>query len=189
MKKVRDLHKAFVTLEEWDAGAPFPHIVVRTSDSVAGLLYDVTSDRVLLIRQQRPAMVRDDNPDGAITEMVAGRFDVKLSPKALLIKEAREEAGVEITEDEVELINRGVPMALSTGVLTERCFGAFAIIRPDKVAKGDEGYGVPEEGEKIARVWMSAEEFVNAQHADWRVWAFAQFLARRRLENQLATKR
>lgn len=179
------LYKGFVCLEKLTVeDLPFNPIIMKTTDSVAVLLFDATNDRVLLVRQERAAMVREDNPDGLITEMVAGRFDVELGPKALLIKESKEEAGVEITEDEMELINGGVPMALSAGVLTERCYGGFAVIHPDKVSEGEK-YGVVVEGETITRVWQSADDFIKGPHEDWRVWAFAQFLAQRRLEIEL----
>lgn len=117
----------------------FDLLVLRASDSVVGLLIDETNDRVLLVRQLRAPMVREDNLDGAITELTAGRFDVKLGPKALLVKEAREEAGVTLTEEEIELVNLGEPMALSAGILTERCFGGFAIIHPDRIDESNEG--------------------------------------------------
>lgn len=178
--------KGFCKLEKWAAtGVDFAMMVLRTSDSVAGLLYDATNDRVLLVRQQRAAMVREDNQDGFITELVAGRFDVNLGPKALLVKEAKEEAGVTITEDDVQLLNNGAPMALSAGVLTERAFLAFAEIHPDKIAEGDEGYGVGSEGENIGRVWMSAEEFIRATHECVRVLAAAQHLEILRLKAKI----
>jgi len=183
--KTKTLINGFLKVEEWnDGGLSFPLVVVRASDSVVGLLYDATNDRVLLVNQHRAPIVREDNPDGGITELVAGRFDVNLGPRALLVKEAKEEVGVQITEDEVKLVNLGVPMALSAGVLTERCYGGFAVIHPDRIADGDEGYGVENEGEQINRVWMSAEEFISSTtvHDCWRVYAMAQFLARRRLE-------
>lgn len=184
--KIQTLINGFLKIEEWNGGLSFPIVVVRASDSVVGMLYDATNDRILLVRQYRAPMVREDNPDGAITELVAGRFDVNLGPKALLVKEAEEEAGVKITEDEVELINLGVPMSLSAGVLTERCYGGFAVIHPDRIAEGDEGYGV-DEGEQISRIWMSAEKFISPTtvHDCWRVYAMAQLLARRRLEEEI----
>lgn len=188
MQKKETLYDGFVKLESWDAGLPFDMIIIRASDSVAGLLYDATNDRVLLVRQQRAAMVRDDNPDGSITEAVAGRFDLNIGPRGLLVKEALEEAGVTLHENEIELLNDGVPMALSAGVLTERCYGAFAIIHPAKIAEGDHGYGSEAEGEVISRIWMDAEDFINARHECWRVWAFAQYLARRRLEEGLKAR-
>ena len=178
----------FVKLEAWHVeGQSFDTLVLRASDSVAGILVDRVNRRVLLVNQQRVPMIREDNPRGEITELPAGRFDVDLSPKALLVKEAREEAGVTITEDEVELLNGGAPMALSAGILTEQAYLAIAVIHPDRVEDGDDGYGVAAEGEKITRVWMPLEQFVDpsTQHQCLRVWAAAQYLGRLMAEEEL----
>jgi len=185
---VRTVHKGFYWLELWDMpGVPYPCEVLRASDSVVGLLYDATNNRVLLVRQQRAPMVREDNPDGSITECVAGRFDVDLGPKALLVKEAMEEAGVEITEDDVFMLNDGVPMALSAGVLTERAYLCFAEIRPDKIEEGDHARGA-DEGESVTRAWVTVKELdlmvtgKSDQHfEDVRVLTLVQFLMLRLL--------
>ncbi len=164
-KDPKILYKGFISLESHQVeGVPFPILAVRSSDSVAGLLYDRNNHRVLLIRQKRVPMEREDNPSGAITELVAGRFDVNLGPKALLVKEAKEEAGVTLREEDVVLLNKGKPMALSAGILTERCYLAYAEIFAAQVTEGDEGYGVAEEGESITRVWVDASDFINGNH-------------------------
>lgn len=181
-------YKGFVTVELLVAfGQNRQTERVVTTDSVAGLLVDEVNHRVLLVHQLRPAMERADNLNGNIVELTAGRFDVNLGPKALLVKEALEEAGVTLKEADVVLINLGAPMALSAGVLTELCYGAIAFIRPDQIAQGDEGYGVADEGENISRVWMPIAEFIDpsTRHDCWRVWAMAQYLARRRAEAEL----
>jgi 8-oxo-dGTP pyrophosphatase MutT (NUDIX family) len=180
MRFLEVVWKGFVTVEHWtDNVVHFPLVVVRASDSIAGLLYDRVNDRVLLVRQCRAAMVRDNNPTGQIVELVAGRFDVNLDPRSLLVKEAWEEAGVTIKVDDVVLLNGGQPLALSTGVLTERSYLAFAEIRSEQMVPG-EVFGAPEEGEMITRFWMPAEDFISANHEDLRVWALAQFLAKHR---------
>ncbi len=175
MKLEEVIFNGFIRLERWQPCSPFKSLVVRATDSVAGLLYDRTNHRVLLVRQQRAAMVRDDNQDGFIIEAVAGRFDYKTNPKALLVKEASEEAGVTITEDDVVLLNGGIPLALSAGVLTERSYLAYAEISLEAVAEG-EVFGVVEEGEHITRIWQDADAFIAETHEDLRVWAFAQYL-------------
>lgn len=147
--------------------------VVRVTDSVCILLYDATNDRVLLVRQARAAMAASGNPQGYITEAVAGRFDKNLGPKALAIAEAEEEAGVGITEDEVLLFNGGKPMALSAGILTERSYLAFARVNPERMETEDRVFGV-DEGEKTSRVWIPAAEFLSDHYEceDVRVLTF-----------------
>jgi 8-oxo-dGTP pyrophosphatase MutT (NUDIX family) len=177
------LYDGFFKLEAHEReGLPYQALVLRATDSVAGLLYDATGDRVLLVRQKRVPMERPDNPDGMMTELVAGRFDVKLGPKALLVKEAKEEAGVTLDERDVTLLNGGRPMALSSGILSERSYLAFAEISMDKVEAGERTFGLAEEGEAIGRVWMDAEAFISAAHDCVRVHALALHLALRRKE-------
>lgn len=171
-------YTGFVKLEHWRRPTDsYDTIVVRASDSVVGLLYDATNDRVLLIRQARAAMIREDNPEGMITECVAGRFDVNLGPKALMVKEALEEASVVITEKDVTVLNQGKPMALSAGVLTERSYVVFAEVHPDQVTGSDDDtFGLASEGESIQRVWVSTSEFLTMVVDEIRVFALQQFL-------------
>jgi hypothetical protein len=181
------VHDGFVRVETWDVGGDFPIEVIRTTDSVSGVLVDIVRKRVLLVSQCRVPMITDDNPTGFMVESVAGRFDVDLGPKQLLIKEALEEAGVTITEDDVHIMNGGVPMSLSAGILTERCYGAVAVIKPEMVKPGDTGRGVKEEGEDIDRVWIPFHTFIHPEtiHASWRTWAFAQHLRANQLQQLL----
>jgi len=173
---IETLFNRFLRLERWSRDKT-DIFVVRVSDSVSGLLYDQVNDRVLLIRQGRAPMVRDDNPDGHITELIAGRFDVSLGARALFVKEALEEAGVTLREEDVVLLNNGNPLAVSPGVLTERAYLAFAIIIPAMIDDlGDTGRGCADEGEDIERVWMDADHFCNTIHGDLRVFTLALYL-------------
>ena len=90
------------------------HEIVSVTDSVAFLVWDSSTDSVLLALQHRPPM------GCALMEVPAGRFDVDLSVEELVVKEAKEEIGVTITEDDVYLLNNGKPLAVAPGVLTER---------------------------------------------------------------------
>lgn len=138
--------------------------VVRVTDSVSILFYDATNDRVLLVRQPRPAIASADNPEGYITETVAGRFDKNLGVKALAVQEAKEEAGVEIEEDDVLLLNGGRPMALSAGIITEHAYLAFAELNPDRAEEEERIFGVESEGERISRVWVPTAQFLDGRY-------------------------
>ena len=186
-KKVGTPFKEFVDVELWKRpGDGHNTVVVRATDSVAGLLYDVRKERALLVRQPRATMIRDNNPQGMILECVAGRFDVDLGPKALLVKEAFEEAGVVITEDDVELLNNGVPMALSAGVLTERAYLGFAEIETDKlVGDDDDVFGAEGEGETIQHVWIPVDILFNSTFEDVRVMALVLYLRLRLMTEQM----
>ena len=167
---IRTIFSGFLSLEEWmKNGAEKPTLVVRTSDSCSGLLYDETRGRVLLVRQNRAPMMSENNPNGEFVELVAGRFDHTVGPKGLFIEEAKQEAGANITEDDVGLLNGGRPMAVSPGVLTERCHLAFVAIRAEHLDEG-ETFGVAAEHEVTTRHWDSVEEFLAGPHDDLRVY-------------------
>ncbi len=184
---LRVLYDGFAKLEEWFVGGPHPHLVLRSTDSVAILLHDTVNHRILLVKQSRVAMIRKDNPDGLITEAVAGRFDVSLSPVELAVKEAFEEARAIIQESQVALLNYGEPVALSAGISTERSWLAYAAISPHQLTGNDtDVFGVPEEGEQIKRVWVSEETFLADDYVceDVRVYAFRQHIKIMRLEQK-----
>lgn len=185
----RILYDGFARLEAWKViGSSFEHIVLRATDSVACVLIDRATERVLLVCQRRPAMVRPDNPLGEIVELVAGRFDVKLGPRALAVKEAQEEAGVTLKEEEVELLNGGQPVALSGGILTERSYIAVAYISSADLSGEDHHrFGRKDEGEDIERRWMNLDQFISddTAHDDVRVWGVAQYLRAARAEKRL----
>ena len=93
------------------------HIRVRTTDSVAVIVFNKLLGTVVFVKQCRWPMVREDNPEGEITEVVAGRFDYSVSVEDLVVNELKEEAGIEITPDQVKILNGGKPLALSPGIL------------------------------------------------------------------------
>lgn len=155
-----------------------PRERIEASDSVNILLFDKVNKRIILARQVREAMIREDNPDGLITETAAGRFDVNLSPKALMVKEAKEEVGVTLTEDQIELLNFGYPMALLAGVITERAYLGFAEVTPDQIEQAERVFGV-DEGEHIKRIYIPADQLETYICEDMRVFALIQYLLRK----------
>lgn len=157
------------------------HEVVTASDSVCALFYLKDQDKVLLVRQPRVAMATDDNPHGFITELVAGRFDVDLGPKALVVKEAAEEVGAKITEDQVMLLNNGEPVAVSSGMTNEKSHLAYVEITSDMIEMEEREFGLAEEGEKIQRVWLEVQDFLDHCCEDLRVFALQQWFIRRYL--------
>lgn len=149
--------------------------VVEASDSVCALFYLKDQDKVLLVRQPRVAMIAENNPQGFITELVAGRFDVNLSPKALVVKEAAEEIGAKISEADVHLLNNGQPVAVSSGMTNEKAYLAFVEITSDMIESGERTFGLVEEGEQIQRVWHDVTDFMNNTYEDLRVFALCHW--------------
>lgn len=128
--------------------------------SVSFLIYDPESDSVILVGQQRTAMISSDNPIGFIVEAPAGRCDRPESVKATIAREAEEEVGAKIDEDQIEMLNDGIPLAMSPGILDELMYLAFIKLRPGQLSP-DRIFGVAEEGEIITRKLIPAK---FAQH-------------------------
>ncbi len=119
----RSVYKGFFSVEEHDLtyqkfNNDRSDIVTRStlvsSDAVIVLPYDPVNDRILLIEQFRvgPYIKGDENP--WVLEPIAGLIDEGETPESAGIREAREEAHVEIKR--LELVARSYP---SPGISTE----------------------------------------------------------------------
>lgn len=150
--------------------------IIKATNSVSILLYFPADDSILLIKQSRLSMISEENPNGAIIESVSGRFDIDLSPKDLMIKEAEEEAGVFLKAEDIMMLNNGEPMSVSAGMTNELCYLGYAEIYPDMFCVSDEIFGLAEEGEYIERVWLDRKKFINQPVTCLRVFAFQQWL-------------
>ncbi|HEY4474964.1 MAG TPA: NUDIX hydrolase [Candidatus Paceibacterota bacterium] len=134
--------------------------VVRTKTgrySVGFLIYDPESDSVILVEQQRTAIISENNPIGFIIEAPAGRCDRPESVKATIAREAEEEVGAKIDEDQIEILNGGIPLAMSPGILDELMYLAFVRLRSGQLSS-DRIFGIAEEGEVIVRKLIPADE-------------------------------
>lgn len=73
--------------------------VIVKCDTVSILLYDPIRDELLFIRQLRvPLLERAERDSPWTIEIVAGTIDRDDTPEAVIIAEAREEAGIEISK-------------------------------------------------------------------------------------------
>ncbi|MDP3769988.1 MAG: hypothetical protein Q8R40_03580 [bacterium] len=176
MKK-KTVYQGFFSLDiiETSAGT---REVLRTTDSVSILIYDSVNRRIVLVRQSRAAMMTDENPQGLITETVAGRIDKQWKLEDIIIDEVLKESGISITKDDIIMLNHGKPMALSAGAITELCYLACAVITPDQMEAEDRVYGDPEEGEQTTRVFVSVDELDTYMCEDMCAFALIQFLQR-----------
>ena len=168
------LYKGFFTVEIVDTPQGSRE-VIRATNSVSILFYNLSNQTVLLIREPRTAMITKQNPQGLTIGNVAGRFDVDLSPRALAVKEAWEEAGITIKEEDIIMLNDSQPMAVNAGMTDEKCYLAFATIGWDNYEPDEKLFGNTEEGEKIERVWMSIEKFKKYQPECLKVFALQQW--------------
>lgn len=168
----------FVKVDAVDTGGKFPFLVVNATDSVAFLVHNPDKAEVLLVTQDRVAMIREDNTSGTITEAAAGRFDMKIGVNGLILKELFEELGVTATEDQIEHLNNGTPVALSPGVLTERQYLACVTVREDQIDPIKRKYGNPDEGESIVRRFVPVSELATMVIYDMKLFALVQWFLR-----------
>ncbi len=153
----RTLYKGFLTVEkDLETG----YEIINATDSIAVLIHVVDQRTVILISQPRTPMKTKENPEGISHEMPAGRFDIEIGTKALMVKEVWEEARAKITEDAIFLLNDGKPVSLSPGILTEVMYLGYAEITSLQMEEVPEGMllGLAEEHEKITRKLIPIHE-------------------------------
>lgn len=153
------------------------HIRLNTTDSVAVFIYNIRTENIIFVKQDRFAMVRKDNPEGTIIETPAGRFDYKVELIELIINEVREETGVTLTADQILILNSGIPLAESPGVLTERIHLAFAAVDVDETEGLGKVYGV--DGERIERFSVPASVLEDLICYDLKTFALVQWFLRK----------
>ena len=121
--------------------------------NVVGVLpYDPVSDKVLLVEQFRiGAMHQDTGP--WLMEIVAGMIDTDETPAEVAIREAQEEAGLELAD--LKLISHYLA---SPGASTEEVFLYFA-----ETDLSDAGgvFGLENEDEDILTHVVSATDAIN----------------------------
>lgn len=103
---------------------PFTREVFSAGDAVVVLPWDRARDRVLVIDQFRPAMAVRGEPLPWMIEAIAGRIDAGETPAEAAIREAAEEARLEI--DPAALIE-GPGHYPSPGVLNEYLYSYVAL--------------------------------------------------------------
>lgn len=118
--------------------------------NVVGVIaYDPSSDRVALLEQFRIGAMHQ-SPDPWLMEIVAGMIDTDETPEEVAIREAREEAGLELKN--LSLVSHYLA---SPGASTEEVFVYYA-----ETDLSDVGghHGLAEEDEDIRVVTVLAEE-------------------------------
>jgi 8-oxo-dGTP pyrophosphatase MutT (NUDIX family) len=157
--------------------------IVRTAAgrySVGFLVHDPESDSVILVKQRRAAMICDVNPEGEVVEVPAGRCDRPESVKRAIAREAEEEIGAVVEEDQIEMLNSGEPLAMSPGIIDEMMYLAYIRLRPGQLSP-DRVFGVEEEGEFITRILVPADEAYAMVCVDMKTKALLLELMRRRI--------
>jgi nudix-type nucleoside diphosphatase (YffH/AdpP family) len=111
-------------------------------DGAAILLYNKEQRTVILNHQFRLVTVYNQNPDGMLIEVCAGKVEDGLSPEATVQKEAIEETGYRVSE-----VKEVMKLYMSPGSFTELLH--FYVGKYDPDDRPGKGGGNEEEGEDI----------------------------------------
>ncbi|RHW77651.1 NUDIX domain-containing protein [Colwellia sp. RSH04] len=122
-------------------------------DAVVVIPYDVKEDKVLLIEQFRPGALRS-NQNPWLLEFIAGMFGQDESPIDVAIREAKEEADIQITEKDITPIMKYLS---SPGGMSECMHLYLAKIDSSQVDVGGV-FGLDEENEDILLHLVPREE-------------------------------
>ncbi len=140
MEKYILKHKLFSEKQSQE----FTREIFERGDAVVVMAYDIKQDSLILIEQFRPGALRgDDSP--WLLEFIAGMFDNNESPEEVAIREAKEEANITLTIDDLTPI---MEYLSSPGGMSERIHLYLANFDSTQVNNGAL-YGLAEEQEDI----------------------------------------
>lgn len=147
----KNKYQGFFALEEYQVRhklyrGGYSEILTREiferGDAVALLPYDPINDTVVLIEQFRLGAIRNDNTPWQL-ELIAGMFSTNESPVDVAIREAKEEANLEVLPNKmIKIMN----YLSSSGGSTETIHLYCALVDSNNVSGV---FGLPEEGEDI----------------------------------------
>ena len=141
------------TLFSGEQSQEFTREVFERGDAVVLMAYDVEQDKLLLIEQFRPGAIRgEDSP--WLLEFIAGMFGENESPVDVAVREAKEEANITITADNLVPIMQYLS---SPGGMSERIHLYYANFDSNNVEVGTT-FGLPEENEDILLHLVSLDE-------------------------------
>lgn len=130
-------------------------LVLERGDSVAALIHETDTDKVLLTSQVRaPTVVKGP---GVIREVVAGMIDKGEKPKAAIRREIEEEIGYRVPKAALEEIGT---FYVSPGGSSERIVLFYAKVRASQRVDLS-ATGVAHEGEDIRLVKIKRTAFVK----------------------------
>lgn len=129
--------------------------VAKQSSSVFLLPYDSQTNEVVILKQHRAGAIDCDST--LVLEPIAGRIDYKSTPEEIVVNEADEEAGLNISTS--DLIKIGEFLS-SPGGSTELCH--MYIVKCDLSSLPEVSYhGLADEGEDIECIKIKQENIDN----------------------------
>jgi nudix-type nucleoside diphosphatase (YffH/AdpP family) len=129
-------------------------------DAAVVLIQNASRNRFLLLRQFRyPAYHAMQNIDDAwVYECVAGIVDEGYEPYQVAIKEAKEEAGIDLTPDQLNYFGA---FWASPGISTERMHLFVATVPDSAVVENIGKTGLDHEGELLIAKWLTWQEVIE----------------------------
>lgn len=131
----------------------FTREIFERGDAVVVMLYDPRTDMVLLLEQFRPGVLRTTDTPWML-EFVAGMFNENESPIEVAIREAKEEANIELAEKSIKPIMKYFS---SPGGTSECIYLYWSTFDSSQVLSGSI-YGLPNENEDIMLHLVSRNE-------------------------------
>jgi len=132
--------------------------IFERGDAVVVMVYDAKLDQLLLIEQFRPGAIRASscmhNGNPWQLEFIAGMFAKDENPIDVAIREAKEEANIELSTDNLTLI---IQYLSSPGGTTECIHLYLALIDSEQIEAGSV-HGLDEENEDILLHLVSREQ-------------------------------
>lgn len=149
MNEYRLNHKLF----SGDQSDTFTREIFERGDAVVVMLYDPKKDALLLLEQFRPGVLRV-NETPWMLEFVAGMFNEKESQIDVAVREAKEEANIELKAESIKLIMKYFS---SPGGTSECIHLYWSTFDSSKVLSGSV-YGLAHENEDILLHVVSRNE-------------------------------
>jgi len=153
LHSVKTRYQGFFTMNEYSLqhklfsgqqSQCFTREIFERGDAVVVMPYDAKQDKVLLIEQFRPGAISgEDSP--WLLEFIAGMFDENESPIDVAIREAKEEADIDISSADLQPIMQYLS---SPGGMSERIHLYLAQIDSNLIEDGSV-YGLEDENEDI----------------------------------------
>jgi ADP-ribose pyrophosphatase len=132
------------TLFSGEQSQSFTREVFERGDAVVVMAYDIEQDKLLLIEQFRAGAIRgNDSP--WLLEFIAGMFDENESPMDVALREAKEEANIDIRSESLVPIMQYLS---SPGGMSERIHLYFSDFDSSQVEVGA-AFGLAQENEDI----------------------------------------
>ena len=165
-------------------GKKFAREIVRKPNAAAFLVYDPIRDAIVLVLQVREPMRSKKNRKGVTVEVPAGHVKGK-NTRAEIAREASEEIGATIPEEQVLLLNQGQMLAVSPGWTTERVALATIELKPGQIDRAREKFGLAKEGEYITRRFVPVSDLETMVLEDLKTYALVQWFLKERAKKRI----